>query len=321
MNAATEKTVRFGAHSAFLRRFLLCLLAGLLCLGISACAAEEPAPADPDLPESYRAFLNGEALLERASVLPLQKGREPYTLEELQNGWAEQAAAQQYGALEQKGYALIECKGEKQPLLGLRFTFEKGSNAEPFVIQILLKETDGVLQEVTHLGGENEINPYGFYRNAAAYTEQEEWASYGVIETTLGAYGGKTSGVYEEVRLAGLAQPCIPHSYLMTEPPADYPALEELLQEDGPFVMRAYCLYDPAEEGYNSEFLYTFFGVKDGKEQAVSPAEEWQAWYAENGVTVCSRQDAKDRIDDLYRSLGISPVHRGDPAVEWIPYS
>ena len=273
----------------------------------------------------YQRFLDGEALLERASVLPLQKYRKPYTLQELMKGWQDSLAEQtSYNPLAQTdpdiNYALIDCMGDDEPELALRFCFSDGLSL--FTEHCILKESNGVLQEVTNWNYLTEVNSYGFYKERSYYNDGKEVEiDGGVISTELGPYGGKRISIYQEIVIPGLSQPCIPMVYLFADPsdlPDGYPNDMDLLNADGPYTLHVYYLVSP-EGDWSTQPFYAFSVVMNGEEPSVKVIGDFRKWYESAGIDLCSMEEAEERINACYEALGISPFHRNDSSISWRP--
>ena len=139
---------------------------------VDAYLQVEPEAAAIALPEMYRSFLDGEALLERATPLPLQKGREPYTLTELARGWQDSLAEQNNGkTLSQVSYALVdfmEFRTDLGPYGGEKVTcyqeIRYSGLSQPY-IPLLYLSVDSTLQDLPSdypqdIAGEERTGPY-----------------------------------------------------------------------------------------------------------------------------------------------------------------
>ena len=280
----------------------------------------------PDMPAIYQNFLNGEALLERASVLPLQKYRKPYTLKELRDGWQNRLAAQtSYDPQAETdigiNYALVDCMEDGDPELALRFLYSDGLNG--YAEHCILKESGGVLREVANWDDRSEVNPYGFSKRFYSMNDWETEIDYGYIQTNLGPYGGKELPVYEETQISGLPQPCIPALYFfvdLSDLPEGYPEDTELLNANGPYTLHVYYLGNPYGD-WPTEPFYAFTRTVNGKEQPVEPLGTFVEWYRSAGIDVCTQEESEERIDACYEAFGLSPEHRSDRSIKWNPWN
>ena len=291
---------------------------------VDAYLQVEPEAAAIALPEMYRSFLDGEALLERAAPLPLQKGREPYTLAELEQGWQDCLAAQNVGKpLTQASYALVDFMEDGEPELALRFTFGEGDDA--YNVQTVLKESDGVLREVMNCTGQCEINPYGFFRESF-YLDGvlDTEIDGGFYRTDLGPYGGEKVTCYQEIRYGGLLQLYIPLLYLAGDPaslqdlPSGYP--EDTAQESGtgPYTLHVYYLSNP-EGVWPTWPFYAFSKEENGTEQSAEPQAAYSEWYRSAGIDVRTMDRAEEGIIACYEAFGIMADHWNDPPISWTP--
>lgn len=291
---------------------------------VDAYLQVEPEAAAIALPEMYRSFLDGEALLERATPLPLQKGREPYTLAELEQGWQDRLAAQNVGKpLTQASYALVDFMEDGEPELALRFMFGEEESAS--IVQTVLKESGGVLREVMNCTGQCEINPYGFFRecfylDGALDTEIDG----GFYRTDLGPYGGEKVNCYTEIRYGGLSQPYIPLLYLAGDPaslqdlPSGYP--QDIEQEERTGLYTLHVFYLSNSEGVWPTWpIYAFSKEEDGTEQPVEPQAAYFEWYRSAGIDVRTMDRAEEGIIACYEAFGIMADHWNDSPISWAP--
>ena len=285
----------------------------------------EPEAASTAMPEMLQAFLDGEALLERARPLPLQKGRAPYTLTELARGWQDRLAEQNNGKpLTQSSYALVDFMEDGEPELALRFMF--GEEEDACIVQTVLKESDGVLREVMNCTGQWwEINPYGFFRetsylDGALRTEID----CGFFRTDLGPYGGEKVSCYEEIRYSGLSQPYIPLLYLSVDSAllqdllSDYPQDIAGEERTGPYTLHVYYLSNP-EGVWPTWPFYAFSKEEDGTEHPAEPQASYREWYQSAGIDVRTMDEAEEGIIACYEGFGIAADHWNAPPIEWIP--
>ncbi len=284
----------------------------------------EPEAAAIALPEMFQSFLDGEALLERATPLPLQKERKPYTLAELEQGWQNRLAEQNIELpLTQVSYALVDFMDDGEPELALRFAFGEGEDVH--IVQTVLKESDGVLREVTSCTGQCEINPYGFFRESfyldgALDTEIDG----GFYRTDLGPYGGEKVSCYEEIRYSGLSQPYIPLLYLNGESvvlqdlPPDYPQDIAGEERTGPYTLHVYYLSNP-EGVWPTWPFYAFSKEEDGMEHPAEPQASYLEWYRSAGIDVRTMDEAEEGIIACYETFGIAADHWNDSPISWTP--
>lgn|GEM_PF-2815178 len=291
---------------------------------VDAYLQVEPEAAAIALPEMYRSFLDGEALLERATPLPLQKGREPYTLAELEQGWQDRLAAQNVGKpLTQASYALVDFMEDGEPELALRFMFGEEESAS--IVQTVLKESGGVLREVMNCTGQCEINPYGFFRESfyldgALDTEIDG----GFYRTDLGPYGGEKVTCYQEIRYGGLSQPYIPLLYLAGNPaslqdlPSGYP--QDIEQEERTGLYTLHVFYLSNSEGVWPTWpFYAFSKEEDGMEHPAEPQASYLEWYRSAGIDVRTMDEAEEGIIACYETFGIAADHWNDSPISWTP--
>ena len=288
---------------------------------VDAYLQVEPEAAAIALPEMYRSFLDGEALLERATPLPLQKGREPYTLTELARGWQDSLAEQNNGkTLSQVSYALVDFMEDGEPELALRFLF--GEEEDACIVQTVLKESDGVLREVMHCTGQWEINPYGFFRESSRQDEAMcTEIDCGFFRTDLGPYGGEKVTCYQEIRYSGLSQPYIPLLYLSVDStlhdlPSDYPQDIAGEERTGPYTLHVYYLSNP-EGVWPIWPFYAFSKEEDGAEYPAEPQPSYREWYRSAGIDVRTMDEAEEGIIACYETFGIAADHWNDPSISW----
>ena len=281
----------------------------------------EPEAASTAMPEMLQAFLDGEALLEQAGPLPLQKGRAPYTLTELAQGWQDSLAEQNNGkSLPQVSYALVDFMEDGEPELALRFLF--GEEEDACIVQTVLKESDGVLREVMHCTGQWEINPYGFFRESSRLDEAMcTEIDCGFFRTDLGPYGGEKVTCYTEIRYFGLSQPYIPLLYLSVDStlqdlPSDYPQDIAGEERTGPYTLHVYYLSNP-EGVWPTWPFYAFSKEEDGAEYPAEPQPSYREWYRSAGIDVRTMDEAEEGIIACYETFGIAADHWNDPSISW----
>ena len=284
----------------------------------------EPEAASIAMPEMLQSFLDGEALLERARPLSLQKYREPYTLAELAQGWQDSLAEQNIEKpLTQTNYALVDFMEDGEPELALRFMF--GEEEDACIVQTVLKESDGVLREVMSCTGQWEINPYGFFRESSCLDGTlETEIDGGFFRTDLGPYGGEKVICYEEIRYSGLPQPYIPFRFLMGDSvvlqdlPPGYP--QDIAREErtGPYTLHIYYLSNPKGVWPTWPF-YAFSKEEDGTEHPTEPQASYREWYRSAGIDIRTMDEVAEGIIACYETFGIAADHWNDPPIEWIP--